>query len=228
MKLFAVMVGVSLMVIFVSGCPVSIIRRAEAPARPPAAVHTAPATTLSAGVTPVDELAPDFTLQDTAGNPVTKGDFSGKILVLDFWATWCEPCKEKLQKYESIIAKYRDQGVELVAVSLDSTPQVAAGWARDVKSPFRIAMFDDTFKAAYFPEAHGAVPIPQVRILDRDGNLRFKFSSDSVVDDLDLALAQLVKEKVGGDEAAGHQTTGAPAPKAAGAAKTGAAKTGGK
>jgi len=160
-----------------------------------------PATpTFSRGVQQVDEMAPDFTLKDTEGGEITKADFSGKILVLDFWATWCDTCVEKLKKYEPIIESYKDKGVELIAVSLDSAPDVAAGWAKQTNSPYRIAMMDDTFKAAYFPEVSGQLTIPLVRIIDRDGNLRFKFDSSSVADDMDLALAQLVNEKVGGDE----------------------------
>lgn len=173
---------------------------ASAPGGGPKVAPPAPAT-FSAGVTETDELAPDFTLKDTEGNEVTKADFSGKILILDFWATWCSPCVKKLKAYEPIVAKYRDKGVELLAVSLDSSPDVAAGWAKQNACPFRIVMFNEEMKAAYFPEVTGQLAIPQVRILDRDGNLRYKFSSDSVVEDLELALQKLVEEKVGGDQA---------------------------
>lgn len=154
----------------------------------------------SDGVTETDEMAPDFVLKDTDGNDVTKADFSGKVLCLDFWATWCAPCVKKLKEYEPIIAKYQDKGVELVAVSLDSSPEVAAGWAKTENSPYRIVMLDDVFKAAYFPEVSGQIPVPQVRIIDRDGNLRYKFDAKSTVEDLELALSKLVEETAGGAE----------------------------
>jgi hypothetical protein len=85
-------------------------------------------------------------------------------------------------------------------VSLDATPEVAAGWGQQNKSPFQIVMLDDAFKAAYFPEVTGSVPVPQVRIIDRDGNLRYKFDANSTVEDLDLALSKLVAENAGGAE----------------------------
>ena len=157
--------------------------------------------TFSGGVQEVDELAPDFTIMDTDGHPISLRDFSGEILVLDFWATWCAPCIKKLKEYEPIIDKYADQGVTLLAVSLDSRPEVAVGWAQKNDFPFPIAMMDETMGAAYFPEVRGSIAIPQVRIIDRDGNLRYRFTAESTAADLELALGKLVAETVGGDAA---------------------------
>ncbi|NSW55170.1 MAG: TlpA family protein disulfide reductase [Armatimonadetes bacterium] len=155
--------------------------------------------TFSAGVTEVDEMAPDFTIKDTEGNDVTKADFSGKILVLDFWSTTCSSCVKKLDEYVPIYEKYKDKGVEWLAVSLDPKPEVAAGGAKQHNWPYRVAMFDEELKASYFAD-ESTVVIPQVRIIDRDGNLRYSFKPDSTAADLDLALSKLVDETVGGDE----------------------------
>ena len=62
-------------------------------------------------------------------------------------------------------------------------------------------MFNEELKAAYFAD-ESTIIIPQVRIIDRDGNLRYSFKSDSTVADLELALSKLVEETVGGDESA--------------------------
>lgn len=170
------------------------------------------APTYSSGAAQVDEEAPDFVLTDTEGNELTRDDFRGKVLVLDFWATWCEPCKAKLKEYEPIINKYSEQGVELLAVSLDSGPEVAAGWAKKNDFPFTVVMMTDQLKADYFPEVTGDVKIPEVRIIDRDGNLRFKFDARSTVQDLELALAELVVETVGGDESVSKEILNSEAP----------------
>lgn len=171
------------------------------PGNPDAAGEAAEGPRFSGGVQEVDEPGPDFTIMDTDGHPISLRDFSGEILVLDFWATWCAPCIKKLKEYEPIMEQYGAQGVTLLAVSLDSRPEVAAGWAQKNDFPFPIAMFDDAMQAAYFPEVRGSVPIPQVRIVDRDGNLRYRFSAESTTEDLDLALGKLVSETVGGDAA---------------------------
>jgi peroxiredoxin len=180
----------------------------------------------SSGVSQVDEEAPDFALTDTAGNEITRDDFRGRVLVLDFWATWCEPCKDKLKKYEPIVDKYRDQGVELLAVSLDSRPEVAAGWATKNNLPFTVVMMTDQLKADYFPEVGGDVKIPEVRIIDRDGNLRFKLDAKSTVEDMELALAELVAESVGGDESVSKELLDAETPAKAAPADTAGDKEG--
>jgi peroxiredoxin len=189
------LVTAAALVTLIAGCP----KPAEPPAPAPTSTNAvaapvAPASTFSEGVTEADESAPAFTLKGTDGEPITSVEYVGKTLVLDFWATWCGPCVEKLQKYEPIMDKYRDKGVELVAVSLDSSPEVAAGWAKQNNSPFRMAMLDEKFQKAYFPEVTGQLAIPQVRIIDKDGNLRYRFDSKSTVEDLDLALSKLTAD----------------------------------
>lgn len=188
----------ALVILGLAGCPAQ--KPDTSATENSAATSPEVAPTFSQGVQQMDEFAPDFTLKDTEGQDVTKADFSGKVLVLDFWATWCEPCKKKLEAYKPILSKYADQGVELLAVSLDSGPEVAAGWAKQNNFPYQIAMFNEQMQKDYFPEVTGSLAIPQVRIIDRDGNLRFKFDSKSTPEDLELALKELVGEKVGGDQ----------------------------
>ena len=202
MRLFALISIALILTIFLAGCPSEKPGESEdsLPPVPGAAMNAEDSGTgFSEGVMEVDEEAPDFILTDTAGEAITRADYLGKILVLDFWATWCAPCVEKLKKYEPIMEKYADKDVELVAVSLDSTPEVAAGWGKENNSPFRIVMMDEVFQAAYFPEVSGQVPVPQGRIIDKDGNLRYKFDSKSTVEDLDKALKALTE--VAGNDA---------------------------
>jgi len=191
----------ALLAVSLAGCPPATdTQGTDTPATPLELEPTDEGPVFSDAVTEVDEFAPDFVLLDTDGNEVTKAGFSGKVLVLDFWSTICKPCLKKLEAYEPIIAEHADKGVELLAVSLDSKPEVAAGWAKKTDFPFPIAMMNDDLKAAYFP-GQSSIAVPQVRIIDRDGNLRFSFNSNSTVQDMALALAQLAEEMVGGDEA---------------------------
>jgi len=198
MRVYTLILSAFALTVFLAGCPSNkpgALKDSLPPVPDAAAVNAEVSNSgFSEGVMEVDEEAPDFILKDTAGEPVTRTDYLGKILVLDFWATWCAPCVDKLKKYEPIIEKYADKKVELVAVSLDSTPDVAAGWGKENQCPFRIVMMDEAFQAAYFPEVSGQVPVPQVRIIDKDGNLRYKFDSKSTVEDLDKALKALTEE----------------------------------
>lgn len=207
----ASIVALSLILIVV-GCPSR--KTAEGPETPPPAANSASAQpTFSNGVQEVDEEAPRFSIQDLDGNPVTREDYTNKVLVLDFWATWCGACVAKLKAYTPILTQYKDKGVELLAVSLDSGPEQPAAWAKKNNFPFRIAMSNDEMIKAYLGDMGQTITIPQVRIIDRDGNLRYKLDPSSTEEDLQLALNKLVAEKVGGDAAMDNAATeDAPAP----------------
>lgn len=68
--------------------------------------------------------APDFELTDAAGKPVRMSELKGKVVLLDFWATWCAPCKNSMPWIEELAKKYESQGLAVVGVSMDED-----GWA---------------------------------------------------------------------------------------------------
>lgn len=67
------------------------------------------------------ERAPDFTLTDLKGNTVKLSDFKGKKVMLNFWASWCPPCKAEMPYMEQIYKKYKKEDIEIVAVNLTAT-----------------------------------------------------------------------------------------------------------
>ena len=62
---------------------------------------------------------PDFAEKDLAGQPLSVGKFKGKVVLVDFWATWCGPCMEEMPNVQAAYAKYHDKGFEIVGISLD-------------------------------------------------------------------------------------------------------------
>src|SRR6185436_16930182 len=66
--------------------------------------------------------APEFQLRNVSGGePLRSTDFKGKVVVVDFWATWCVPCKAEIPEFNKIRAKYKDRGVEFLGVTFDAS-----------------------------------------------------------------------------------------------------------
>ena len=63
--------------------------------------------------------APDFTLPDLEGNSLTLSDFKGKVIILNFWATWCSPCRKEIPDFIELYENYKDEGLLIIGVNLD-------------------------------------------------------------------------------------------------------------
>jgi peroxiredoxin len=114
--------------------------------------------------------APAWTLKDVDGKSVGSAQFKGKVVVLDFWATWCGPCRSEIPGYVELQKKYGDAGLAIVGVSLDrGGVQVVKQFIDEQKINYQIVMGDD--KTA---EAFGGVDaIPTTFIIDREGTVRY-------------------------------------------------------
>ena len=78
----------------------------------------------------VGKKAPDFTLNDTSGNPISLSQFQGKYLLIDFWAAWCRPCRAENPNNVKLYADYKDKGFEILGVSFDDNREA---WVKAIK-----------------------------------------------------------------------------------------------
>ena len=78
----------------------------------------------------VPERMPEFDLKDTAGREVSSAQFMGKVVLLDFWATWCAPCKREMPGYENLYRRYKSRGLVVVGIAADSDPRVVSRLGR--------------------------------------------------------------------------------------------------
>ena len=113
--------------------------------------------------------APGFTLQSLDGRTVRLSDFHGKAVVLNFWATWCAPCRVEMPWLVELSRRYRAQGVEVVGVSMDDPgqEQEVAKFTRERGVDYTILLGNDAVGDAY----GGARFLPQTFFLDRDGRI---------------------------------------------------------
>jgi peroxiredoxin len=115
--------------------------------------------------------APAWTLKDVDGQPVSSEQLKGKVIVLDFWATWCGPCRSEIPGYVELQKQSGPAGLAIVGVSLDrGGPAVVKKFIADLKINYQIVMGDDRIAEAF----GGIEAIPTTFIIDRTGTVRYR------------------------------------------------------
>ncbi len=118
---------------------------------------------------PVLRKAPAWVLKDVDGREVKAGDYAGKVVVVDFWATWCPPCRKEIPEYVALQEKYRARGLVILGFSVDELPPAdVKTFGKQFKVNYPLLMADgDT------AEAFGGVEgLPTAFVIDRAGNIR--------------------------------------------------------
>lgn len=119
--------------------------------------------------TALAQPAPDFELPVLdQGYTLNLADVKGKVVYLDFWASWCAPCALSLPELEKLRARFHDQGFEVVAINLDSSLEDARRFLKDKNISYPI-LFDQN---QVTPERYGVAGMPTAFLLDRQGQLR--------------------------------------------------------
>ena len=114
------------------------------------------------------KLAPDFALKDADGRTVHLSDYRGKVVLLDFWATWCEPCRMEIPWFIEMQRDNRDRGFEVLGVSMDDN-----GWEdvkpflAEMKVNYRIVIGNDQTAEVY----GGGESLPTTFLIDREGRI---------------------------------------------------------
>ena len=129
---------------------------------------TAAPTTSAAPATPQTIAAPDITLPDIQGNQVSLSDLKGKVVLLNFWATWCPPCKEEMPSMEQLYRRFKDQGLVILAVNIEQEGQQAVP-AFLQKTPYTFPILLDTEAVAQ--NTYKVFKFPETFIIDRNGNV---------------------------------------------------------
>ena len=126
--------------------------------------------------------APDFTLTDTSGHALKLSSYRGKVVLLDFWATWCEPCKVEVPHFIDMQNRYGTQGLQVIGISLDDDEKPVRDFEQQYKINYPIAVGNAKLAQAY----GGILGLPIAFVIDREGRIVTRHigqTSPSVFDD---------------------------------------------
>jgi peroxiredoxin len=135
--------------------------------------------------------APDFSLKDADGKTVRLSDYKGKVVLLDFWATYCGPCKIEIPWFMDFERKHKDQGFSVLGVDMDEE-----GWdavkpfVNDVGINYRIVMGNDATADMF----GGIEALPTTLLIDRDGKIAAVHVGLTSKSDFENAIDQLLQK----------------------------------
>jgi thiol-disulfide isomerase/thioredoxin len=111
----------------------------------------------------------DFTMKDITGKDVALSSYKGKVILLDFWATWCGPCKLEIPWFAEFYQKYGAQGLQVIGISVDDTPDKLEPYVRDMKMNYVVlqGLGHDDVQDAFGP----MLGIPVTVMISRDGKI---------------------------------------------------------
>ncbi len=118
----------------------------------------------------IGEIAPDFTQNDTSDHPLTLSQFRGKVVLIDFWASWCGPCLSAIPKFKDIWSRYRNRDFALLRVSLDNNLE---SWRRAIRAN-NLDWYhtsDGQFWNNAVAVRYGVTGIPHAILLDKSGKV---------------------------------------------------------
>jgi thiol-disulfide isomerase/thioredoxin len=111
--------------------------------------------------------APDFTLPRVDGGQLRLSSYRGKIVLLDFWATWCVPCREATPHFVELQRKYGDRGLQIIGISMDDSPDPVRTYYQQFGINYPVAMGTADVGAAY----GGVLGLPIAFLVDREGRI---------------------------------------------------------
>ncbi len=132
-------------------------------------------------------MCPEFTVSDEEGNPVTMSSLKGDILVLDFWASWCGPCRQEMKSLREQYKEFKDKGVRFVSISLDASSDKWKEACEEENIPWLSTLADGGWDDSEVRELFGIQSIPHIVLVGKDGrivgkNVRRNILRDKIIE----------------------------------------------
>jgi peroxiredoxin len=134
--------------------------------------------------------APEFTLKDASRKTVKLKDYRGKVVLLDFWTTWCHGCKEEIPWFSQFQRTYGGKGFAVIGVSLDEGGwNVVEPFLADTNVPYRMLLGDDPTAQKY-----GIQSLPDTFLIDRQGKVAATYAGLVDIDDLEANINAILSK----------------------------------
>src|SRR5215469_15003258 len=136
------------------------------------------------------KIAPELGLEDSVGKQANLRDYRGKIVLLDFWATWCHGCKEEIPWFAEFQRRYGEKGFAVLGVSLDDEGwKVVAPFVRSANIPYEILLGDEETAKDY-----GISNMPHAFLIDREGRIAASYAGLVDKADLEKSIQSLLNQ----------------------------------
>jgi thiol-disulfide isomerase/thioredoxin len=139
---------------------------------------------------PRHPLAPEFSLSDLGGHRVRLADYRGKVVLLDFWATWCVPCRNAIPHFIELQNEYRGRGLQILGISLDDDEKPVRAFYEEFKMNYPVALGDAGLAQRY----GGILGLPVSLIIGCDGRIYSKHSGETSVSTIEAELRPLLNQ----------------------------------
>jgi peroxiredoxin len=150
-----------------------------------------PASLLSPGGNLIGSQRPDFSLGNHEGELVTPADFSGKTLLINFWATWCAPCRHEMPMLMDLQREYGGQGFQVVGIALDEVQNVRSFVQKyGISYPVLVGAADAMATSAAYGNVEGVLPYSV--LVDKDGVIRWQYTGEIRPEDVSKLLSELL------------------------------------
>lgn len=117
----------------------------------------------------IEGPAPDFTLKSTTGENLKLSEFRGEVVMINFWASWCGPCRQEMPILDAMYEQYKDLGFTILGVNVEEDPEGARKLLKSIPVNFPVLLDSENAVS----ELYKVVAMPSTYLVDRDGNLRF-------------------------------------------------------
>jgi cytochrome c biogenesis protein CcmG, thiol:disulfide interchange protein DsbE len=137
-------------------------------------------------------LAPDFSLMQLSGEPLQLSAYRGKVILLDFWATWCEPCEKEIPDFVNLQDKYGQEGLQIIAISMDDSSDPVLDFSRRLKMNYLVVMGNARIGELY----GGVLGLPIAFLIARDGRIYMKHIGETDISVFEKEIVALLQRKV--------------------------------